>query len=133
MGQLRRNPTDGRDWPRNLEPSYLGTSIGHWEDADAAGRFRTLVVETRGLKGPRTFDGSIPLHQDNETIVKERISADKADANVLHNEITTLDHALTRPRTVTRKATGAPARRSGSSIHAARTTSTSSSARRITT
>ncbi len=67
-----------------------------------AGRFRTLVVETRGLKGPRTFDGSIPLHQDNETVVKERISADKADANVLHNEITTIDHALTRPWTVTR-------------------------------
>ena len=102
MGQLRRIYTDGRDWPRNLAPAYLGTSIGHWEDADAAGRFRTLVVETRGLKGPRTFDGSIPLHQDNETIVKERISADKADADVLHNEITTIDHALTRPWTVTR-------------------------------
>jgi len=102
MGQLRRIYTDGRDWPRNLAPAYLGTSIGHWEDADEAGRFRTLVVETRGLKGPRTFDGSIPLHQDNETIIKERISADKADADVLHNQITTIDHALTRPWTVTR-------------------------------
>ena len=102
MNQLRRIYTDGRDWPRNLEPSYLGTSIGHWEDADEAGRYRTLVVETRGMKGPRTFDGSIPLHKDNETVVKERISADKVDPNVLHNEITTIDHALTRPWTVTR-------------------------------
>jgi hypothetical protein len=102
MGQLRRIYTDGRDWPRTLEPAYLGTSIGHWEDADDAGRYRTLVVETRGMKGPRTFDGSIPLHRDNQTIVKERIYADRADAGMLHNEITTLDHALTRPWTVTR-------------------------------
>ena len=102
MNQLRRIYTDGRDWPRNLEPAYLGTSIGHWEDADEVGRYRTLVVETRGMKGPRTFDGSIPLHKDNETVVKERIFADKGDPNVLHNEITTIDHALTRPWTVTR-------------------------------
>jgi hypothetical protein len=102
MNQLRRIYTDGRDWPRSREPTFLGYSIGHWEDADEAGRFHTLVVETRGMKGPRTFHGSIPLHKDNETIVKERISADKGDPGVLHNEITTIDHALTRPWTVTR-------------------------------
>jgi len=37
----------------------------------------------------------------NQTIVKERISLDKADRNLLHDEITTIDHALTRPWTVT--------------------------------
>jgi hypothetical protein len=102
MNQLRRIYTDGRDWPRSLAPALLGYSIGHWEDADEAGRYRTLAVETRGMRGPRTFDGSIPLHKDNQTVVMERIYADRSDPNMLHNEITTIDHALARPWTVTR-------------------------------
>ena len=53
------------------------------------------------MKGPRTFEASgIPMHPDNETVVKERIHLDKADQNVMHNEITTYDHALTQPWTV---------------------------------
>jgi hypothetical protein len=35
-------------------------------------------------------------------VVKERIYLDKSDANLLHNEITTIDHALTRPWTITK-------------------------------
>ena len=55
------------------------------------------------MRGPRSFDSSgLPLHSDNKTIVKERIYLDKADPDLLHNEITTIDHALTRPWTVTR-------------------------------
>jgi hypothetical protein len=42
------------------------------------------------------------LHHDNQTIVKERIYLDKTDFDVLHDEITVVDHALTRPWTVTR-------------------------------
>ena len=62
-----------------------------------------LDVETRHFKGPRTFDSSgIPLHKDNQTIVKERIYLDKADPNILRNEVTVTDHALTRPWTVTK-------------------------------
>ncbi len=102
MNQLRRIYTDGRDWPATIAPAFMGYSIGHWEDADEAGRYRTLAVETRDLKGPRTFDGAIPLDKDNQTIVKERIYADRADPDLIHNEITTFDHALTRPWTVTR-------------------------------
>jgi hypothetical protein len=92
--------TDGRDYPANmaLDPEFLGYSIGKWLDADGDGRYDTLVVETRGMKGPRVFDATgIPLHEDNETIVQERIYLDKADPNLLHDDITTLDHALTRP------------------------------------
>ena len=55
----------------------------------------------RLLRGPRVFDETgLPLHEDNQTIVKERIYLDKANPNLLHNEITTIDHALTRPWTV---------------------------------
>jgi hypothetical protein len=42
----------------------------------------------------------MPLHEDNQTVVKERIFVDKADPNTLRDEITTIDHALTRPWTV---------------------------------
>jgi hypothetical protein len=103
MGEFRRIYTDGRKFPEEIEPSYSGFSIGTWEDTDGDGRFDTLVVETRGMKGSRTFDSSgIPLHKDNETVVKERIWLDKADPNLLHDEVTTIDNALTKPWTVTR-------------------------------
>jgi hypothetical protein len=103
MSEFRRIFTNGRKWSREIEPAYAGFSTGTWEDTDGDGRYDTLAVETRGMKGPRTFDSSgIPLHRDNQTVVKERISLDKADSNLLHDEITTIDNALTRPWTVKR-------------------------------
>ena len=97
----RRIFTDGRDWPAGREPTFLGYSIGKWTDADGAGRYNLLEVETRHFKGPRTFDSSgLPLHKDNQTIVKERFYLDKGNPNVLHDEVTVIDHALTRPWTV---------------------------------
>jgi hypothetical protein len=103
MSEFRRIYTDGRKFADDIEPAFSGFSIGKWEDTDNDGRFDALVVETRGMKGPRSFDDSgLPLHKDNETIVRERISLDKSDPNLLHDEITTIDHALTRPWTVTR-------------------------------
>jgi hypothetical protein len=100
----RRIFTDAREWPNEIEPSFNGLSIGKWVDADADGRYATLEVETRGLKGPRTFDASgIRMHDDNQTVVKERIHLDGANKNTLFDEITTIDHALTRPWTVTKK------------------------------
>ena len=99
--QVRRIYTDGRGWPKDAEPAFAGYSIGQWTDADAQGRFNTLEVETRGLKGPRSFDASgIPLHEDNQTVVKERIYLDKAKPDILHDEITLIDHAYTRPWTI---------------------------------
>ena len=95
--------TDGRDWPKKSTPTLNGYSIGRWLDEDGDGRYDTLLIETRGMRGPRSFDSTgLPLHSDNETIVEERIYLDKADPDLLHNEITTIDHALTRPWTVTR-------------------------------
>jgi hypothetical protein len=43
------------------------------------------------------------MHDDDETVVKERIYLDKVNKNTLIDEITTIDHALTRPWTVTKK------------------------------
>jgi hypothetical protein len=101
----RRIHTDGRDFPADMadNPQFSGYSIGHWVDEDGDGRYDTLLVETRGMKGPRTFEMTgIPMHDDNQTIIKERIYLDKTDPNMLHDEITTIDHALTRPWVVTK-------------------------------
>jgi hypothetical protein len=67
----RRIFTDGRGWPAELEPSFLGYSVGKWIDTTGNGHYDVLEVETRGFKGPRAFDASgVPLHKDNETVVK---------------------------------------------------------------
>ena len=101
---FRRIYTDGRDWPDEIDPSFAGYSIGKWIDAGGSGRYDVLEVETRGFKGPRSYDNSgLPLHADNQSIIKERIFQDKADANILYDEITTIDRALTRPWTATKK------------------------------
>ena len=102
----RRIYTDGRAWPSDFDPMFKGYSIGTWRDTDGDGRYDTLEVETRDIKGPRAYDTSgLPLHKDNKTVVKEKIYLDKADRNVLLDEITTIDDALTRPWTVKKKYT----------------------------
>jgi hypothetical protein len=103
LGENRRIYTDGRGWPDKIKPSFEGYSIGNWSEPGADGRYGVLEVETRGLKGPRTLDASgLPLHPDNGTIIKERIFLDAANRNRLHDQITTIDHAYSRPWTVTR-------------------------------
>jgi hypothetical protein len=100
----RRIFTDGRDWPKGFEPTFAGYSIGKWIDTDADGRFDVLEVETRDLKGPRAYDGTgLPLHEDNQTVIKERFHTDKADPNIIINEITTIDNSLTRPWTAIKR------------------------------
>jgi hypothetical protein len=98
-GEMRRIYTDGRDWPQEIEATYEGYSIGKWIDEDGDGRYDVLEVETRGpFRGPRAYDASgLPLHFDNESTFKERFHLDKNDPNLLHDEITVFDHALTRP------------------------------------
>jgi hypothetical protein len=101
LGMIRRVFTDGRDFPKDEPPSWMGYSIGKWIDEDGDGRYDVLEIETRNLKNPRTFDASgLPLHKDGQTVVKERLYPDKADPDTLYNQITTYDHALTRPWTV---------------------------------
>jgi hypothetical protein len=102
--ELRRIFTDGRDWPdpQKVLPTYAGYSIGQWTDTKGEGRYDLLEVETRGpFEGPRAYDASgLPLHFDNQSIFKERFHLDTNDPNLLHDEITVFDHALTRPWSV---------------------------------
>jgi hypothetical protein len=100
----RRIFTDGRGWPESyVEPTLQGYSLGRWIDSEGSGRFDTLEVETRNFKGPRAFDATgLPLHPDNQTIVRERIRWNRNEPDKLTDEITTIDHALTRPWSVTK-------------------------------
>jgi hypothetical protein len=101
LNENRRIFTDGREWSQDTEPSIAGHSIGQWIDAEGTGRYDRLEVETRGFKGLRTLDSTgLPLHADNQSIIKERIYSDKADRHILHDEIIVIDHAFTRPWTV---------------------------------
>jgi len=99
---LRRIFTDGRNWPREINPTYQGFSIGRWLDENGDGTYDVLEVETRGpFRGPRAYDRTgLPLHFDNESTFKERFFIDKADPNLLHDVVTVFDKALTRPWTV---------------------------------
>jgi hypothetical protein len=97
----RRIYTDGRDWPQTEETWFTGYSIGKWLDTDNDGRYDTLEVETRHLRGPRVWDQSgMPMGDDNNTVIKERIYLDRRDPGMLRVEMTTTDSSLTRPWTV---------------------------------
>jgi hypothetical protein len=98
----RRVFTDGRDFPAGLEPTYQGYSIGRWIDEAGSGRYDVLEVETRGpFKGPRAYDATgLPLAFDNQSIFKERFHLDRKNPNILHDDITVFDNALTRPWSV---------------------------------
>jgi hypothetical protein len=101
LSMLRRIYTDGRSFPTDEDPSWMGYSIGKWIDEDGDGHFDVLEVETRNLKNPRTFDPSgLPVHDDAETVVNERFYLDKAKPDILYDQITVTDHALTRPWSV---------------------------------
>ncbi len=97
----RRIYTDGRDWPQTEETWFPGYSIGKWLDTAGVGRFDTLEVETRRVRSPRVWDQSgIPMADDDEGVIKERLYLDRSDPNLLRDEMTTIDNSLTRPWTV---------------------------------
>jgi hypothetical protein len=99
----RRIFTDRRPWPVEIDPTFAGYSIGHWIDEGNTGRYNVLEIETRGFKGPRTYDNSgMALHEDNESVIYERIFQDKNNPNLMYDQITTADHALTHPWSATK-------------------------------
>jgi hypothetical protein len=104
INDMRRIYTDGRPWTTGIDPTFAGYSIGRWLDSKGSGRYDVLEVETRNLKGPRVYDASgLPFHKDNQTVIHERIYLDAADANLLHDDITVEDHALTGPFSAKKK------------------------------
>jgi hypothetical protein len=90
--QVRHVYTDGRPLPADPDPTFNGTSIGHW-DGD------TLVVETIGFSPLTTIARNTP-HSDKMRIVERfRLTA----PDTMSVETTVIDpEALTKPWTTTR-------------------------------
>ena len=86
--------TDGRPHPAELEPSYMGHSIGHWEGD-------TLVVDTIGLNDETWLGGDVggrrmytSIHSDKEHVIERW----KRQGDVLTVETTVEDPVMfTRP------------------------------------
>jgi hypothetical protein len=81
QSQVRRIWTDGRGHPQDLEPSFNGHSIGHWEGD-------TLVVETVGLREDTKIDRSGLAHS-GQLKVLERVRLTGPDT--LEDQITMID------------------------------------------
>src|SRR5215469_3189361 len=75
---IRQIWTDGRGHPEDLDPSWMGHSIGHWEGA-------TLVVDTIGLTDKSWLDTAGHPHSD-ALHVTERIR--RMDHDTLENTLT---------------------------------------------
>ena len=98
---IRRIFTDGRGWPAEFNPGFAGLSLGKWVEGSGGA---TLEIETRFLKGRRIVEATgIPMAEDGKGIIKERLWLDAKDPDLMHNEITIIDNAFTRPWTVERQ------------------------------
>ena len=89
---VRHIYTDGRTLPEDPDPTFFGTSVGHWEG-------NTLVAESVGFSPQTTIAPDVP-HSDKMKII-ERFSL--TDPNTMSIETTVIDPvALTHPYTTTR-------------------------------
>jgi hypothetical protein len=85
--------TDGRDHPKDLDPTWMGNAVGHWEGD-------TLVVDTVGFNDKTWIDRAGHPHSDQLHVI-ERIR--RTDHDTLQDDITIDDpKAYTKPWT-TRK------------------------------
>jgi hypothetical protein len=92
--QWRNIYTDGRKHPEDLDPTFQGDSIGHWEGG-------TLVIETIGTKEnlglTSATRGPVPAHSAKLRIL-ERIHLDPKNPNTLVDEVRLEDsEALAAP------------------------------------
>jgi hypothetical protein len=92
--------TDGRGFPENREPTWLGYSVGKW-DGD------TLVVDTVGFNDKTWLDSTGKPHSDAMHLIERYRRPDLGHLSVA---LTIEDEkALTKPYTFTRTFTLAPA------------------------
>jgi hypothetical protein len=84
---VRHIYTDGRPIPADPDPSFFGTSIGHWEGD-------TLIVESIGFSPLTTIDFTTP-HSDKMRIV-ERFRLTDPDTMSIETTVTDPE-ALTAP------------------------------------
>ena len=94
QSQVRRIWTDGRGFGDEIDPTYNGTSVGHWEG-------KTLVVETKGLHWDIPINQKGLMHSPDLTVSERFWLEDKG--NTLHDQITLTDpQTFATPWTVTK-------------------------------
>lgn len=76
---VRRIFTDGRPHPPDLDPTWLGHSIGHWEG-------KTLVVDTVGLNDKTWLDEAGHPHSEALHVVERFTRSD--DGKSLEHHVT---------------------------------------------
>jgi hypothetical protein len=82
-------PTDGRQHSKEIEPSWMGTSVG-WYEGD------TLVVDTKGFNGRTTLDVGAEHPTSDALHIIERLSY--IDANHVEYDLTIEDSKIyTKP------------------------------------
>ena len=92
--QVRHIYTDGRPLPADPDPTFNGTSIGHWEG-------QTLVVDTVGFEPDTPLSANWGMHHSSKMRIVERFRL--TDPNSLQVVTEVNDPvALTRPWTSTR-------------------------------
>lgn len=85
---IRIVPTDGKTHPADMEPAYLGNSVGHWEGD-------TLVIDVRSFND-RTWLGYGATHHTDQMQITERLT--RVDANTISYEATITDPGVfTKP------------------------------------
>jgi hypothetical protein len=82
QSQVRRIWTDGRGFGDELDPTYNGTSVGHWEG-------KVLVVDTKGLHWDIPINQKGLMHSPN-LAVHERLWLEDG-GKTLHDQITLTD------------------------------------------
>ena len=88
MRAFRIIPADGRPHPSDLDPTYMGDSVAHW-DGD------TFVVDVTGFNDKTWLDGAGHFHSDALHVV-ERYTRTPQDT--IHYEVTAEDpNVLTKP------------------------------------
>jgi hypothetical protein len=60
---FRSIPTDGRDHPKNLDPTWLGNSVGKWEGD-------TLVIDVTGMNDKTALDTNGHPHSDKLHLIE---------------------------------------------------------------
>lgn len=89
---VRHIYTDGRTLPEDPDPTFFGTSVGHWEG-------NTLVAESIGFSPQTDIAPGVP-HSDKMKVI-ERFTL--VDPDTMRVETTVTDPvALTKPYTTTR-------------------------------
>jgi hypothetical protein len=87
--QWRNIWTDGRGHPDDLDATFSGDSVGHWDGA-------TLVVETIGIK--TLTELTMGVKHSDKLRLTERIHLQQGDPNTLVDELTAEDPvALEKP------------------------------------